>query len=483
MGNSPSSLPPQSQPGSALQLCLNNVFASAAVSYPQDILYQLTAVKAYNTDIPIIPAAVVKPSNAQEVADAVRCAAQSSVKVQARGGGHSYANYCLGGEDGALVVDLSNLQKFEMNNQTWQATIGAGTLLGDVTTRLHDAGGRAIAHGTCPQVGIGGHATIGGLGPLSRQWGAALDHVDEVEVVLANSTIVRANNVTNTDIFWAVKGAAASMGIVTEFVVHTHPEPGNMVQYSYQIQLGSHAATAGTFATWQSIISDPALDRKFASQFIVFELGVIISGTYFGTMAEYEALNIESRLAQNASVAVTEFDSWLGIVTNWAQNEALQLAGGISSAFYSKSLIITPDNLLSQSVITDVFNYFDTADKGTLIWFAIFDLAGGAVNDVPMNGTAYAHRNALFYLQTYAVGLGSVSDTTRNFLTQINTIITNASPNTTSYGTYPGYVDPALGSNGPQQYWESNLPQLQQIKKAIDPQDIFHNPQSVPPAE
>jgi hypothetical protein len=32
--------------------------------------------------------------------------------------------------------------------------------LGEVTTKLHDAGGRAIAHGVCPGVGIGGHATI-----------------------------------------------------------------------------------------------------------------------------------------------------------------------------------------------------------------------------------------------------------------------------------------------------------------------------------
>lgn len=29
------------------------------------------------------------------------------------------------------------------------------------------------------------------------------------------------------------------------------------------------------------------------------------------------------------------------------------------------------------------------------IWFAIFDLAGGAVNDIAMNATAYAHRDAL----------------------------------------------------------------------------------------
>lgn len=71
-----------------------------------------------------------------------------------------------------------------------------------------------MAHGTCPQVGlpsysmfklsfliasscvqvgIGGHATIGGLGPISRLWGSALDHIIEAEVVLANGTVVRTN--------------------------------------------------------------------------------------------------------------------------------------------------------------------------------------------------------------------------------------------------------------------------------------------------
>jgi len=52
------------------------------------------------------------------------------------------------------------MQKFSMDTNTWQATIRAGTKLGDVTERLHKTAKRAMAHGTCPGVGIGGHATI-----------------------------------------------------------------------------------------------------------------------------------------------------------------------------------------------------------------------------------------------------------------------------------------------------------------------------------
>lgn len=156
LGLTPSNLSSQSQPGSILQNCLNAVFTDASLrTFPQDLNY-FFKINAYNLDYPVHPAAIVRPKTVEQVSAAVQCAVKAGVKVQPRSGGHSFANYCLGGEDGALVVDLVHFQKFEMDRTTWRATIGAGTLLGDVTKRLHDAGGRAIAHGTCPQVGIGG---------------------------------------------------------------------------------------------------------------------------------------------------------------------------------------------------------------------------------------------------------------------------------------------------------------------------------------
>src|SRR4051812_6698288 len=189
----------------------------------------------------------------------------------------------IGGTDGVIVVDLKNFQQFSIDRSSWQATIGGGTLLGDVTKRLHENGKRAMAHGTCPQVGIGGHATIGGLGPTSRMWGAALDHVEEVQVVLANSSIVRASERENPDVFFALKGAGASFGIITEFKVRTEAEPGEAVLYNYSILAGDAAGKGTAFKKWQSLVSDPTLSRKFASQFIITELGVIVYGTFFGS--------------------------------------------------------------------------------------------------------------------------------------------------------------------------------------------------------
>lgn len=65
------------------------------VSLPGDSRYTEWS-KSYNLDEPVVaePAAVVRPRTAQEVAGVVKFAAKNGYKVQAKSGGHSYANFC-----------------------------------------------------------------------------------------------------------------------------------------------------------------------------------------------------------------------------------------------------------------------------------------------------------------------------------------------------------------------------------------------------
>jgi len=150
-----------SAPTSALRTCLSQAVGSSNVAFPGPF-YQISDVKRYNLDIDSNPAAITYPSSNEQVASVITCARDHKAKVQARSGGHNYGNFALGGADGSntVVVDLDNFKQFSIDDQSWIATIGAGTLLGDVTDKLQKHG-RAMAHGTCPQVGIGGHATIG----------------------------------------------------------------------------------------------------------------------------------------------------------------------------------------------------------------------------------------------------------------------------------------------------------------------------------
>lgn len=42
---------------------------------------------------------------------------------------------------------------------SWIANVGAGVRIGNMALALYKQGKRALPHGTCPGVGIGGHAT------------------------------------------------------------------------------------------------------------------------------------------------------------------------------------------------------------------------------------------------------------------------------------------------------------------------------------
>jgi len=225
-------------------------------------------------------------------------------------------------------------------------------------------------------------------------WGAALDHVQEVDVVLANSSIVTASATKYSDVFWALKGAGASFGVITQFKVKTHAPPSESVQYTYTFTQKPYTSLASRFKLWLKMCSDPALDRKLASQLIFSEVGVILQGTYFGTRAEFDALNLTSVFPNPFTSSVVVFDDWMGQVANWGEDLALTIGGGVSSAFYSKSFAYTKNDILSDATVDALLKYLDDVDKGTPVWFLIFDLEGGAINDVPADGTAYGHRES-----------------------------------------------------------------------------------------
>jgi len=107
-------------------------------------------VRAFNQRLQYTPVAIAVPTTAEHVAAAVSCAAKVGVKVNPKSGGHSYASFGLGGENGHLVVELDRMNKVTVDSSTQIATVQAGARLGHVATLLYNNGRRAFSHGTCP---------------------------------------------------------------------------------------------------------------------------------------------------------------------------------------------------------------------------------------------------------------------------------------------------------------------------------------------
>ena len=62
-------------------------------------------------------------------------------------------------------------------------------------------------------------------GFLGRKHGLVLDRIVEHEVVLANGTVTTASKSKHPDLFFALRGAGGSFGIVTRYTFKTVPAP------------------------------------------------------------------------------------------------------------------------------------------------------------------------------------------------------------------------------------------------------------------
>lgn len=135
---------------------------------------------------------------------------------------------------------------------------------------------------------------------------------------------------------------------------------------------------------------------------------------------------------------------------------------------------------MSPSTIQSVYSYLDSTEKGTALWFVLFDLAGGAINSISTNSSAYWHRDALVWLQSYVVNLsGPVTKTSKDFLNNLNQVVVNSTESgKIDESAYAGYVDDGL-KDAQKAYWGGNLPYLQKVKGVWDATDVFRNPQSV----
>jgi hypothetical protein len=173
----------------------------------------------WNAAIDQFPRAIAICSDAEDVAIAIRIAADAAGAVTVRGGGHNIAGRSI--KSGALLVDLSRLRDVVVNPVTRVAIVQGGALWSDVdaATAKH---GLATTGGMISTTGVGGLTLGGGVGWLMRRYGLASDNLLRAHLVLADGRSIWASPDEHPDIFWALRGGAGGLGVVTSFEFRLH---------------------------------------------------------------------------------------------------------------------------------------------------------------------------------------------------------------------------------------------------------------------
>ncbi|GGM06973.1 FAD-binding oxidoreductase [Nakamurella endophytica] len=170
-----------------------------------------SARMAWNLAVDQQPAFVVQVADADDVAAVVRYAGAAGLRVTPQGTGHNAAP--LGDLSSTILLRTDRLQEVTVDPAARRVRIGAGVVWSQVTEALRPHGLTALA-GSAPDVGVVGYTLGGGYSWLARKYGLAASRVQAVELVTGDGTFCRVDRDHRPELFRAVRGGGANLGVV-----------------------------------------------------------------------------------------------------------------------------------------------------------------------------------------------------------------------------------------------------------------------------
>lgn len=432
-----------------------------------------------------LPQIIVMATSVSDVQTAVKCAAASKVAVAPRSGGHSYEGYSIGGQDGSLVIDLGGFTSVTVKNGV--AKVGAGVRLGKLYLELFNQGGYTLNAGTCPSVGIGGHALGGGFGLLGPKYGLLIDRITEMQVVNAQGQLLTVSTTSNPDLFYALRGAGGgSYGVVTEFTILPIEPAPVVTSYSYNWKLEDYAAVLRAFTDFQLLVSD-----DIGIKLNVGPNGLRMSGLFEGTeddqlraMAPFFAKVPKPEKSDVREGRYIDAQLRLASIPNDPKDINALLLKVNPLARKGKSLVYP--KALKDSSIDLLGKWAAIKPNGARVTFFLITIWGGAVAKVPENSTAFIHRNAhsvIEFMVDWTKDTSTHGEDCETCLEWMNDMYTEFLDDfRANYGSvrgYQNYIDLEI-PNWQDAYYGSALPRLKQIKGVADPENTFRFPQSIP---
>jgi len=443
---------------------------SGRVILPNDPEYEEARVVSRG-DVDGHPAVIVRVANTDDIAKAIGFARENGLELAVRSGGHSSAGHST--TDGGLVIDLRDLRDCDIDDEARTMYAETGLTALDVTARAWEHG-MAIGFGDTGSVGIGGITLGGGVGYAARKYGLTIDNLLEAEVVLADGTVVTANENEHPDLFWAVRGGGGNFGVATRFKYQLHDVPsfvGGMIilpataeTIAGFIKAAEEAPEElGTIANVMNCPPMPFLPPDVVGKMVV--MGLL---GYFGTddAAGVEAMKPFQSLAQ----PLADFLKPEPYPDMYPPEDPSYRPKAIDHVFFMDSV----DEHMAQTIL-DRLNASDSPLRAVQL-----RVLGGAMARVPNDATAYAHRDKKIMAIAVNFFEGEADFAKRQQWTRE----TVAAMDQGVPGAYVNFVrEDADESAVRRAYPEPTYSRLAEIKAKYDPDNVFNRNQNVPPAK
>ncbi|MFI6350424.1 FAD-binding oxidoreductase [Streptomyces sp. NPDC050560] len=418
------------------------------------------------------PALIARCTDVDDVIAVLAHARTHRLPVAVRGGGTHVAGW--GTCDGGVVVDLGGMKGIDIDPSDRTAVAEPGLTWGefDAATQEH---GLALPGPRNTDVGIAGHTLGGGVGDLSRQYGLTSDNVTFFEVVTAEGRHVRADADTHPDLFWALRGGGGNFGVVTRFGFRLHPVDG--VVAGPLVYPPAQARTALRAARdWLSDAPDAASlvavlwtapPLPFVPEHLRYERCAVLIPSWFGPPEAADTVLAPLRRGAARPVA----DGVTRLPYTSYQRLLPSPPDATRQNVYNRGELL-PE--LSDSTLDLLLDHWETGGPSFSV---VLGALGGAIARAPAGPTAFAHRDARWFVELCAQWYGAADSpdhmgparSARQALRRVTRgPYVNLLPD-----PEPHWVRAAYG--------EHTYARLALVKDAWDPDNTFRHNANVPP--
>ncbi|PAB58346.1 FAD-binding oxidoreductase [Anaeromicrobium sediminis] len=424
----------------------------------------LEASTDFNLAIKKFPFIIVFCFSEDDVINTLKYAISEDIPFRVRNGRHDYEGNS--NVNKGIVIDVSNINYTFIDEVNNKAKFGGGITTGKMYSDLVNKG-YTVPSGTCPDVGFAGLTSCGGVGFAARLLGLSCDNLLEIELINYKGEKIVANEYSNDNLFWAVRGGLASnFGVVVSLTYKITP----VCNVSTYVITWNPKYFVDVLDTWQSFTPYADVRLTTSVEYKKESSGDILlssSGQFFGGKEELERI-IEPllKVAPTESVEI-ETISYEEALEKWSSD-----CTGPEKFKGTGSFIYTP---LSKRILNCLEAELISAPKNSTQFYEFIGLNGN-VSKVKPNETAFVHRNSLYLIEIKSAwDLEMDREDNVNWTNNVKDLLDSV-----GIGTYRGFTDFDI-IDWQRQYYGDNYPRLREVKTQYDPLNIFNFPQSIEP--
>lgn len=422
--------------------------------------------QGFNRAIQQYPLIIVYCRNKRDVSNAVIWSRKHCILVRVRSGGHNYEGYSNG--DCTLVIDVSRMIDMNIDECTDQLYVESGVTNG----RLYDfvsSKGYPFPGGTCPTVGVSGYALGGGWGLSCRYFGLGCDSLEEIEMVNYEGTIIKANRIDNSDLFWACRGAGGgNFGVIVSMTFRLPCQINKVTLIEIDYLNVSSEEQEEFLHTWQKWLKTAnnrisLISRIYNS--VNDGLAMLVRGIFYGGPEDAQQIIADFLVLDGAEYNI-EYVTFFEAVT------IIGSAYPSSEKFQAVSRFVLRD--FNCNEISEIVELIKERPQGSVFAGISMYALGGNVSKIGIDDTAFFYRNAKFiiWLETIWEERRYEKENREWIYNQFPYLeaVTTGSYVNFPYGKLPDYLEEYYGDH-------ANI--LTKIKKKYDPWDVFTFPQGI----